>query len=241
MEQAVLARRGAREAVADIDPPELHRRIDSILADASMVPGVLVILSAQSVDPDHDPTSLQERAAGVQLIYEGLRLTRRLAHEEPWAGTENDPNDPDDPTDDTDPAVIGTDTDDTDANIDVLVADVLVSRGFYLLAMTDAADRAVETVRAFGRDQTRGREPGADREALDRNLESDVFELAAVAGTTAVDSSRSGTVSAAIDELIRDTDGEPLPDATTLFDADLPSPFASEPFDDHAPTSASDP
>lgn len=235
MEQAVLARRGAREAVADIEPPELHGRLDSILADASMVPGVLVILSAQSVDPDHDPSSLQDRAAGVQLIYEGLRLTRRLAHEEPWAGAENDPSGPDDS------AVGGGDTDDTDANIDVLVADVLVSRGFYLLAMTDAADRAVETVRAFGRDQTRGREPGVDREALDRNLEADVFELAAVAGTTAVDSSRSGTVSAAIDELIRDTDGEPLPDATTLFDADLPSPLASEPLDDHAPTSASDP
>jgi hypothetical protein len=232
MEQAVLARRGAREAVADIEPPELHGRIDSILADASMVPGALVFLSAQSVDPDCDSSGLQDRAAGVQLIYEGLRLTRELAHEEPWADTENDS---------TDLAADRGDTDDTDANIDILVADVLVSRGFYLLAMTEAADRAVETIRAFGRDQTCRREPGADREALDRSLEADVFELAAVAGTTAVDPSRSDAVSAVIDELIRDADGEPLPDATALFDADPPSPFASEPLDDHAPTSASDP
>lgn len=222
MEQAVLARRGAREAVADIEPRELHERIDSILADASMVPGVLVILSAQSVDPEIDPSSVEDRAAGVQLIYEGLRLTRTLAHAEPWA--------------DADPADA-----DTDADLAVLAADVLVARGFYLLAMTDAAGQAVETVRAFGRDQTRRREPDADRETLDRNLEADVFELAAVAGTTVVDAPPADAVRVAINELAGSTEGEPLPDAAVLFGADASQPLASDPIDDLARPSATDP
>lgn len=220
MEQAVLARRGAREAVADIEPRELHGCIDSILAESSMVPGVLVILSAQSVDPNVDSTAVEDRAAGVQLIYEGLRLTRSLAHDEPW---------------------VDVDADDVDANLAVLAADVLVSRGFYLLAMTDAADRAVETVRAFGRDQTRRRDPDADREALDRNLEDDVFELAAVAGTTVVDAPPEDAVDAVIDDLLRSTDGEPLPDAAALFGNDVSPPVASEPIDDPAQPSATDP
>lgn len=218
MEQAVLARRGAREAVADIEPRELHGRIDSILAESSMVPGVLVMLSAQSVDPGIDSTAVEDRAAGVQLIYEGLRLTRSLAHDEPWI-----------------------DADDVDADLAVLAADVLVSRGFYLLAMTDAADRAVETVRAFGRDQTRRRDPDADREALDRNLEDDVFELAAVAGTTVVDAPPEDAVDAVIDDLLRSTDGEPLPEAAALFGSDVSPPASSEPIDDPAQPSATDP
>lgn len=218
MEQAVLARRGAREAVADIEPRELHGRIDSILAESSMVPGVLVMLSAQSVDPGIDSTAVEDRAAGVQLIYEGLRLTRSLAHDEPWV-----------------------DADDVDADLAVLAADVLVSRGFYLLAMTDAADRAVETVRAFGRDQTRWRDPDADRESLDRNLEDDVFELAAVAGTTVVDAPPEDAVDAVIDDLLRSTDGEPLPEAAALFGSDVSPPVSSEPIDDPAQPSATDP
>jgi hypothetical protein len=62
---------------------------------------------------------------------------------------------------------------------------VFVARGFYLLARTETAGRAVEVVRSFGRDQTRRREPGADPAALDRNLEADIFALAVAAGTTA--------------------------------------------------------
>jgi hypothetical protein len=221
MEQAVLARRGAREAVADIEPRELHERIDSILADASMVPGTLVILSAQSVDPEVEAPAVEDRAAGVQLIYEGLRLTRTLARTEPWADGDGD----------------------ADADLAVLAADVLVSRGFYLLAMTDAAERAVETVRSFGRDQTHGREPDADREALDRNLEADVFELAAVAGTSVVDSPPDDAVGVAINELVRSTDGEPLPAAATLFGAgaDTDTSLAPDPVDDPARPSPTDP
>ncbi len=214
MEQAELARRGAHEAVADIEPPRLADRIDAVLATASMAPGSLVLLVARSIDPELDPESIEQRAAGVQLIYEGLRLTRTLARDEPWADS----------------------PDHTDANLGVLAADVLVSRGFYLLAMTDAAEKAVETIRAFGRDQTHRREPGADREALDANLERHVLELACVTGASAVEASVPQAVQEAVNRLAREVE-DPLPDAESLFDGTALVPNADGP----APPSPTDP
>lgn len=160
MEEAARARRGAREAVVDIVPDRLREVIDDRLAQGSMIPGVLTILSAQLVDPTADADEVESRAAGVQLIYEGLRLTRSLVREEPWAG------------DDV--------PDDIPADVDVLAADVMVARGFRLLAQTEAADRAVETVRRFGREQTQTE----DHDTPDMGLEACVFELAVVAGAT---------------------------------------------------------
>jgi hypothetical protein len=166
MDNAVRARRAARDALADIEPERLREVLRDRLADASMTPSVLTVVSATTLDASVDADPLDERAAGVQLIYEGLRLTRTLAHDEPWADGEGEAA--------------------RQADLDILAADVLVSRGFYLLARTETADRAVEVVRAFGRNQTRRREADADRAALDRNLEADVFALAVAAGTTAV-------------------------------------------------------
>jgi hypothetical protein len=157
MEEVELARRRAREAVEDITPPRLREAITDRLGPGSMIPGVLAVLSAEVVDGSPDAAEVERRAAGVQLIYEGLRLTRSLVHDEPWA-------------EDAAP--------DSPADLDVLAADVLVARGFRLLARTEAAGKAVETVRAFGREQT-------DVAANARSLEANVFELAAIAGATA--------------------------------------------------------
>ncbi|QLG27974.1 hypothetical protein HUG10_10580 [Halorarum halophilum] len=170
MDDAVRVREAAEGALADIEPARLRGLLAGRVADAEMTPGVLTLVSARALDPTATGDGVAERAAGVQLIYEGLRLTRRLAHEEPW--------------DDVDLDAVG----DVAADMDVLAADVFVARGFYLLARTDAAEKAVETVRAFGRDQTLRREATreAERSALDRNLEADVFELAVVAGTDTV-------------------------------------------------------
>ncbi|WP_231753996.1 hypothetical protein [Natronomonas sp. CBA1123] len=130
MEEAAAVRRAASESVADVAPEELRRTIDEYVADGSVVPGVLTLLSARAVTDEH-PEDLVEQAAGVQLIYDGLRLTRDLAQDDPWNGGDRDA-----------------------ANMAILAADVLVARGFYLLARTDAAEDAVGVVRAFGRDQT---------------------------------------------------------------------------------------
>lgn len=163
MDDAVRAREAAWESLEDVEPVPLRDAIDDRLADASMTPAALAIRSARAVDPDADPDAVHGRAAGVQLIYEGLRLTRRLANEEPWATANLDA--------------------DLEADLAILAADVLVSRGFYLLARTPAAERAVEVVRSFGRDQTE-RRGAADPAAFDRELEADALALAAVAGAT---------------------------------------------------------
>jgi hypothetical protein len=172
MEEAVAVRRAASEATSDVVPEELRETIDEYVADGSAVPGVLTLLSARTVAGE-DPDGLTHQAAGVQLIYDGLRLTRELAQKNPWQ--------PDDPG----RMENGGDRDDPDMAI--LAADVLVSRGFYLLARTDAAEEAVGVVRAFGRDQTDREGAAAERAAgLDRNLEVDVLELAMTTGVAAV-------------------------------------------------------
>lgn len=168
MDEAARCRGAARDAVADIEPAHLRRIIDGRLADGSMAPGTFALLCSRAVDDAVALDNVAERAAGVQLIYEGLRLTRGLAHDEPWRNPAADPN--------------GADL---DADVEILAADVLVSRGFYLLARTPAADCAVETIRAFGRDQTDRQTGAGDPDALDDNLEADVLDLAAVTGATA--------------------------------------------------------
>jgi hypothetical protein len=158
MDDVARARAAAREAVSDITPPRLRTLIDDRLADATVTPGVLTLASARATgEPGGD--ELDRRVAGVQLIYDGLSLTRTLARAPPWEER---------------PTVT--------ADMEVLVADVLVGRGFYLLARTEAAGKAVETVRAFGHDETIA-ETAPDAAA--GALETDVFELAVVAGASA--------------------------------------------------------
>lgn len=164
MYAAVRARTAARETVEDIEPPRLRAVLLDRLEQGSMAPGVLVYESALGRKPSLASEAVVDRSVGVQLIYEGLRLTRSLAHEEPWTTAE---------------------AGEIDADLEILAADILVSRGFHLLARTEVSDAAVETIRAFGRDQTRRREPDADAPTLDRNLEADIFTLAVRAGVTA--------------------------------------------------------
>jgi len=176
MQEVAVVRRTAKEVLEDVEPERLHDRIVSRLGESSMTAGVLTVQCARAVlerrgtggtrpvfeRPD-DPLAdaIARRAVGVQLIYEGLRLTRTLSQDPPWLSGRKE-----------------------DGDLDVLIADILVARGFHLLARTEAADEAVATVQAFGRDQTVRRE--TDDPSLDHNLEADVYELATVAGTTAV-------------------------------------------------------
>jgi hypothetical protein len=193
MDNAVRARRAARDALADVGPERLGEVLRSRLDDAPMTPSVLTMLSASALDPTVTADQVAERAAGVQLIYEGLRLTRTLAHDPPWATGNEDAA--------------------QRADLDILAADVFVSRGFYVLARTDTAERAVEVVRAFGRDQTRRREADVDVDAtaLDRNLEADVFALAVAAGTTAVGIDPGDELLEYAAGLARSGDGDDLP------------------------------
>ncbi|MFC6874168.1 DUF7114 family protein [Halobellus marinus] len=228
MDDAVQVREAAREAVEDIEPDRLRDVLVDRLSDAPMTPAVLALVSARAPETgvETDTDGLAERAAGVQLIYEGLRLTRSLSHDEPW-----------DHLDELDV------TGDIDADIDVLAADVFVSRGFYLLARTDAADRAVEVVRAFGRNQTLRRAEGADVDSLDRTLEADVFALAVVAGMTAVGATPSAALLDYAAELGRDCDVDGrLQPADVAFSEATAERLASLSAggDDRVPSSATD-
>jgi hypothetical protein len=94
MEEAAAVRGAALDAVGDVEPDRLRERIRERLEDGSMAPGVLTLLSGQAVAadaPDDAPAfstdGIAERGAGVQLIYEGLRLTRTLSQDPPWNAT----------------------------------------------------------------------------------------------------------------------------------------------------------
>jgi len=200
MEEAAAVRGAAEEAVRDVVPEDLREEITEFAESGSVAPGALTLVVADlfgEVDPE-GVDGLTERAAGVQLIYDGLRLTRRLAHEDPWSDVDGEADG------------------DLPADMEILAADVLVSRGFYLLARTEAAGAAVEVVRAFGRDQTNRRE--REEPALDRELERDVVELAVLAGTTAVgaDAPDTGTFAA---DLVGDRAG--FPPAAELLTAEV--------------------
>ena len=224
MDEGVRARRAAQEAVADVTPSRLGERLDELLVDAWTPPGALTLVFACAVSSTADLDAIAERAGGVQLIYEGLRTTRRLAREEPWADRE----------------------DHAEPNLDILAADVLVSRGFYLLARTEAAEAAVRTVRHFGRDQTRLRNGDADP-AVDRNLEADIFEVAAVAGTTAVGSEPSQAMCEYAVDLVATMETPPAPEPSVLPDstagtiADLAGPAVDHTLDESARPSTTDP
>ncbi|MFA9415867.1 hypothetical protein [Natrinema sp. HArc-T2] len=261
MEKADSCRRAAVEAVADVEPPRLYEYIESVLDRASMVPAALTLESAAAMSPedyvfedqdgrhcagesetDRDRTQISEydserivtHAAGVQLIYEGLRLTRSLAHDEPWTVADDDAD---------------------EGDLAILAADILVARGFYLLARTDAAGKAVRTVQSFGRDQTRRAElepetasavgpDGADSapDSLDANLEHDVLELAVRAGAVAVDETPSPQLLAVATDLA-DAAGTSFPPVTECL-TDLEAKVREQSLEDSTTdraTSATDP
>ncbi|APW96827.1 hypothetical protein CHINAEXTREME_03145 [Halobiforma lacisalsi AJ5] len=289
METADNCRRAAFEAVADVEPPRLHALVESVLDEASMVPGVLALESAAAVTTEANanatanakakanasaastngqppleqsdaPTvdaddfdGIVTHAAGVQLIYEGLRLTRALAHDEPWT------------------TPIGgqeTETDaDTEADLEILAADILVARGFYLLSRTEAANTAVRTVQSFGRDQTRREDllgeraddgdvdtdanpspnPNADDRVeraaeLDANLERDVLELAVRTGAAAAGEAPPPRLLSVADDIATQV-GTSFPPVEECFDGP-DAPISDRSLEDHTTdraTSATDP
>lgn len=208
MEEAAAVRQASRAAVKDIVPGELRDNLLSFVDEGSMVPGTLVMQCARTVDGGVEFEAISDRAVGVQLVYEGLRLTRRLSHNPPW----------------------GVDGD-TPADLEVLAADILVARGAYLLASTEASDPAVDVIRAFGRDQTL-RRSAEDPTVYDCRLEADVLELAAIAGTTAAGPWPSAALRARLREFATSLDGDSLPGPDALPDNLDDEPAAAEPVAD---------
>ncbi|MWG34237.1 DUF7114 family protein [Halomarina oriensis] len=191
MEDAAAVRRAARASVDDIEPERLRADLRAVIDDGSMVPGVVTVHVARAYDVEGD--AVYDHAAGVQLIYDGLGLTRRLAAQEPWLTDDRETGD-----------------------MHVLAANALVARGFYLLARTEAADAAVEVVQAFGRDETERRERGTDAPTL----EADVLDLAVVAGAAVGGTAPTADLRALAGELAESL-AAPFPPVRALDDHDV--------------------
>lgn len=194
MDETAHARAAFRDGIGDITPDALRARLDSILEAASMTPGALTILTATALDESLEGDVSARRGAGIQMSYEGLRLSRELIHTDPW-----------------------TDGDRSDGDMNAIAAEVLVARGFEYLAHTVVADDVVEAVQRFGRDQTYREEPGADRAALDRGLETDFIRIAVKAGADIALGSVPDEIDSLADELAMELGTTPLPEAETAL------------------------
>lgn len=164
MDEVHRVRSVAVRGTRDIVPSALGDRIESRIEDAPVDPGRVVLASARH----HGTGSIDDHqlacAAAVVQLYEGLRITRRLIDDDPWGDVGDHPD---------------------DADLEIIAADVLVSRAVSTLARTRAAGATVQVVREFGQYQAsrRVQEGGIDA----RELEPSVVELAAVVGVASVD------------------------------------------------------
>lgn len=178
-------------AVDDVGPRPLRDRVGSEVGFESTAPGVVALAASGG-----GTAGVTRPAAGVQLIYDGLRLTREVAAADPWNGGAPE-----------------------DGDLAVLAADVLVARGFYLVANAPAADRAVDVVRQFGRDQSIGRSQAGGLGDLERSI----LPLALAVGRSMTDDSYAdaeleAAVRRTADRLSQDA-GPGFPPTATVIDA----------------------
>lgn len=187
----------------DLEPPPFRDRARDIVGRTPTTPGVLAVRTARTVDPGVDIETAARRGAGVQLCYEGLDLTRSLLDDRPWEDG------------------------DRDYHRDLLVAEVLVSRGIHTLSQAGTATDVVGIVQRFGRIQTElDRVGGRDREDP---LERDILELGV---NTGADLALDG-----VPDPVRSHSTEI---ATRLLDYPLPEPERIAAVEDRLDTLASE-
>lgn len=197
MQEVSYVSEALQESLDDIEPVAFRQRLHSVIEGVSLTPAVLTVKTARAIEPSIDVESSAKRGAGVQLSYEGLRLTRSMIREKHWeAGNDRD-----------------------SYYFDLLAAAVLVSRGYYYLADTGVATQSVEIVRRFGRNQTY--EQQTDVQDLENSLEIDVIKLSVNAGADLAMQTIPPSIMSYGESLARDIQDEPLPgpdDALTGVD-----------------------
>lgn len=167
MEEASRAQDAIQELLGDAEPAPFREHVLQTLADRSPVLGVLTIRTALAADGTVSVDTAADRAAGVQLTYEGLSLTQQLIDDEPWPPTEGEAPD-----------------------VDLVAAEVLVAKGLTRLAHTGVRERVVEIVRRFGRlnasetdsDVATDDASTSPTARADPSLDSDFVVLAVAAG-----------------------------------------------------------
>lgn len=186
MKDADYISHALEQSLADIEPVPFRERLHEVVDGVSLTPGVLTIVTARAMEPSVEETASAKRGAGVQLSYEGLRLTRAVLRERDWEVNE-----------------------DKSYYRDLLAASVLVSRGFYYLADTGVADQSVEIVRRFGRNETYKQQSVTGE--LEDSLEVDVIRLAVNAGADMAVQTIPPAVTSYADTIARELESEPLP------------------------------
>lgn len=189
MEPGPAVRGAVCQLSRDVEPVRLGTALEARLETASMVPGAVTMITAERLGGTDAGETAIDRAIGVQLCYEGMRLTRSLIREEERFKAA-------DPTGDY---------------LDLVAAEVLVSRGFVELADTPVADDAIEIVHRFSRHQSESQ--GDDRDAA---LEHDVISLAVAAGATVVLNAVPADVDAQGQRLADKVARDPLPTVTDV-------------------------
>jgi len=180
--------RGALEiSLEDIEPVSFRERLDAIIEDVSLTPGVLTVKTAHAIEPSISAEASARRGAGVQLTYEGMRLTRSIIRDQQWEIPDKRES----------------------YYLDLLASSVLVSRGFHYLAATGVAEEAVEIVRRFGRNQTYEQHSEFDRQ--EDSLEVDILKLAVNAGADIAMPTVPPSITSYGDNLAREIGADPYP------------------------------
>ncbi len=192
MTGATVVRETLEQSLADIEPPAFQSRLRTLLTDISLTPAVLTVRTAQALEPSIDEEACVLRGVGVQLTYEGLRLTRSILRDQRWDGGRES------------------------YYLDLLAAAVLVSRGYYYLADTGVSREAVEAARRFGRYQTYAQ--NGDLTEGEYSLERDFVTLAVNTGADLALQTVPPSVTAYGENLARDIGSEPLAGHETALD-----------------------
>ena len=166
MDAVSRVRAASCRAVEEVEPIRLREIITNQIEGDTPTFGLATIVVSEEVGrTNEEPAILDSKAAGVQLIYEGLRLTQDLVRGNRWKNNEQKLN----------------------TDMDLLAADVMVAKGFHLLSHTKAAHKAVETVRTFGITETKWSDKNDGTPVPHMSLEKNIFELAIIAGFVSPD------------------------------------------------------
>lgn len=183
-----------KRAIADIEPDSFNDHLETVVADRPLTPASVTVATGQAVDGTADGDRLADLGVGVQLIYEGLRLTRELMATDAWLDT------------------TGT----TEEDIDVLAAEVLVARGFNRLSETGTVTDAVELMRRFG--ERRAYERSGIEAADLGSLEGDTLRLAVDTGADAVLSTVPPAIATVGDDLASTASTGAMPEPEVALD-----------------------
>jgi hypothetical protein len=191
--ETTVVRETVAQSLADIEPPAFREHLLEVVLEDSLVPGVLTVHTARALEPSADVDACTLYGVGVQLTYEGLRLTRSILSEEEWTSTD----------------------DRTNYYLDLLAAAVLVSRGYYYLADSGVSQDAVDAARRFGRYQTYAQNGGLDDKY---SLEEDFIALAVSTGADFALGTVPPSVTAYGESLATDIGKDPLPAPETALE-----------------------